>query len=428
MFSNTKFAVFASCLTLVMLAGTPLRAQEVPPQTAGLSTLKQAFDAAWARQPEGRSLDLQQEAAAAQRQQAASWLVAPPALEASGKTDQVAKNEGNREYALGVALPLWLPGERQRSGALAEANAKAVASRVLSARLRAAATVREAWWNWQRLMGERTLAVSRLDNFRQLAGDVERRVKAGDLALADQHQAAGAVAAAEAALAEADSNLAAASGQLRALTGATPLPAAADHPESVPALSAALSSDLADVALPDAAHPDISALSDQAEVARRAADLASVQRRENPELTLAVSRERGAFNEDWQQALTLGVRIPLGAESRNRAKVAQARAEAIETESRLQLERERLAADLEASRVRVESMRVQLVAAEKRARLAHESREFFDKSFRLGESDLPTRLRIELEAAEAENLAFRARIDLAAAISALRQALGLLPE
>ena len=55
-------------------------------------------------------------------------------------------------------------------------------------------------------------------------------------------------------------------------------------------------------------------------------------------------------------------------------------------------------------------------------------RSFFEKSFRLGESDLPTRLRIELEAVEAERQSTRARIDLAAAISALRQALGLLPE
>ena len=45
-----------------------------------------------------------------------------------------------------------------------------------------------------------------------------------------------------------------------------------------------------------------------------------------------------------------------------------------------------------------------------------------------GESDLPTRLRIEAEAADAERQAVRARIELAAAISAWRQALGLLPQ
>ena len=75
-----------------------------------------------------------------------------------------------------------------------------------------------------------------------------------------------------------------------------------------------------------------------------------------------------------------------------------------------------------------ESARAQMTAAEKRARLAQESRGFFEKSFRLGETDLPTRLRIELEATDAKRQAALARLDQAAAISSLRQALGLLPE
>ncbi|MBP9232709.1 MAG: transporter, partial [Phenylobacterium sp.] len=75
-----------------------------------------------------------------------------------------------------------------------------------------------------------------------------------------------------------------------------------------------------------------------------------------------------------------------------------------------------------------EAARARLDATEQRARLANESRGFFEKSFRLGETDLPTRLRIEAEAAEAEREAARARVELAASVSALRQALGLLPE
>ena len=77
---------------------------------------------------------------------------------------------------------------------------------------------------------------------------------------------------------------------------------------------------------------------------------------------------------------------------------------------------------------RTEAARTQVAAAERRAQLVRESRGFFDKSFRLGESDLPTRLRIEAEAADADRQAARARIELAASISAWRQALGLLPQ
>mgnify|MGYP000400545344 CR=1 FL=1 len=63
-------------------------------------------------------------------------------VDLAGKTDQLNKNQGNREYAAGVALPLWLPGERSRQGALADAESKAVDSRVTAAQLRTAAAVR----------------------------------------------------------------------------------------------------------------------------------------------------------------------------------------------------------------------------------------------------------------------------------------------
>jgi len=66
--------------------------------------------------------------------------------------------------------------------------------------------------------------------------------------------------------------------------------------------------------------------------------------------------------------------------------------------------------------------------AERRATLARETRGFFEKSFRLGETDLPTRLRIEAEAVEAKRALMRARIGLAQGISQWRQSLGLLPE
>jgi cobalt-zinc-cadmium efflux system outer membrane protein len=306
-------------------------------------------------------------------------------------------------------------------GALADAESRAVASRALSAQLRTATAVRDAWWGWHRARGEQLLARERLANARQISEDVRRRVKAGDLARADQHQAEGALAGAEATQAEADSALLAAARQVRALAGMLPAETAINTPETLPKLPS-------DFGAPETTHPGLAELFDRAEIARRSAELASVQTRSNPELLLATTRERDGFGDSYAQTMTIGVRIPFGSESRNRGKVGLARAEALEAEEHLRLERERLQADLEAADARVQAARSQLAAAEKRARLASESRGFFEKSFRMGETDLPTRLRIELEAVEAEKQANRARIDLAAAISALRQALGLLPE
>jgi cobalt-zinc-cadmium efflux system outer membrane protein len=309
---------------------------------------------------------------------------------------------------------------------LADAESKAMASRALAAQLRIAAAVREAWWTWQRARLEISLAQERLHSTQQLAGDVARRVKAGDLARSDQHQADGAMATAEVGLAEAKAALAVATQHVRALIGKMPeqtgLAVAGEAiPEPLPKVPA-------DFAAMDITHPAVIDLLDRADVARRGAELAAIQTRTNPELTLATTRDRGVSGDPYQQTVTLGIRFPFGSESRQRAKAGLARAEAIEAESQARLERERLIADLDAARDRVDSARDQLAAAEKRTRLGQESRGFFEKSFRLGETDLPTRLRIEIEASEAERQATRARIDFAAAISALRQAMGLLPE
>ena len=175
-------------------------------------------------------------------------------------------------------------------------------------------------------------------------------------------------------------------------------------------------------------HGELLALKDRASVAEGVAALAATQSRANPELTIATTRDRGASGETWQQTFTVGVRIPFGAGPRHDARTAAARAETIELQAQLNLERARLAGERDSAKARTESARLQLAAAERRAQLARESRGFFDKSFRLGETDLPTRLRIEAEAAEADRQAARSRIELAAAISAWRQALGLLPQ
>ncbi|MFN3296622.1 TolC family protein [Caldimonas sp.] len=411
-------ATVAACSIAVQAqpASTP-----AAPQTAAASlSLRQVFDAAWARQPESMALQARRDAARAQQSAANAWTPEPAALEISNKTDRLNRNQGARELEVGIAVPLWLPGERGRTAALAEAEGAAIESRATAARLRIAATVREAWWQWQRARIEVDSARDQLDNTRRIAADVARRTKAGDLARADQHQADGAVASAEANMAQAEAGLAAARQHLRALTGAAPA--------TSEAAASAAEPDPGTAATDMEAHAALLELKDRAAVAERTAALASTQSRANPELMLAFTRDRGAFGEAAQQTITLGVRIPFGGGPRYDARTANARAEATEAQAQLALERERVIAEREAAKVRVDASRSQLAAAERRAQLARESRGFFDKSFRLGETDLPTRLRIEAEAAEAERQAARARIELAAAISAWRQALGLLPQ
>ena len=393
------------------LLGSAANAQTSHPGTAPL-TLQTLFEQAWQRQPEAQSAALRREAVQATRSAAAAWTAEPVALELSTQTDRPGSNQGSREAEVGLALPLWLPGERARKAALADAEAQALDSRQRAAQLQLAATVREAWWAAQRAQADWALAQDRLNNAQRLAADVARRVRAGDLSRADQAQADSAVSQAEAALAEAQGSRDAALAALAAWgVQAVPDGALADAAEPEPAVP--------DATTAAAQHPAATDWQDQAEVARRAADLAAVQTRANPELTVAATRGREQAGDRYQQTFTVGLRVPLGGGDRAQAKQATARAAA---------ERDRLAADIAAAVARLKGTQAQRDALARHAALAQGTRGFVDKAFRLGEADGPTRLRVELEAAQAERQLARARIDAAAAISHLRQALGLLPQ
>jgi cobalt-zinc-cadmium efflux system outer membrane protein len=409
-----RWVLPSTLVTAVLVCGFPAQAHQLP---ADGERLKQGFEAAWARQPEQRAAALRRDSAAAGEAAAQRWSPEPPSLDLTAKSDRTTDNTGAREYEATIAVPLWLPRERSRSQATASAETDALEARLLAAKWRLAAEVRTAHWSYQRARLESSLALRRLENARQLAADVARRVRAGDLARSDAHQADGAVAAADGAAAEAAVALSRAAQEWTALTGRPALDSEDVVPEPTPPPTR-----------PTAVHPALRELTSRAELARRQAELAGAQTRANPELTVGVSRERAEFGERYAQALVVGVRIPLGAHSRSDSKIAAAAADQLEAEAQLALEQERIEAGVQAARDRAAALQGAVTAAERRSRLAAESRGFFEKSFRLGESDLPTRLRVELEATDAERQATRSRIDLAEAVSQLRQSLGLLPE
>ncbi|SFD52171.1 outer membrane protein, cobalt-zinc-cadmium efflux system [Paracidovorax konjaci] len=405
----------------------PQGALEINAQAAPGTPLSRLFEAAWAAQPEALAAGDRMRSAASRRQAAGQWTAEAPAVSLSAKTDRFNGREGAREYEAGVALPLWLPGERGRTARLAEAQERAERGRLEAARLRTAGSVREAWWQWLRARAGLEWARERLKSARDLASDVARRVQAGDLALVDRHQAVGAVASATAAMAEAEGALQVARLGLDALAPGAPaamelqgLPL--DAPGMVEPLPAGTAAGMA-----VDAHPALAEVRQKAEVARHTAELTAVQQRANPELSIATTRDRGARGEAYQQSLTVAVRIPFGGGSRYEARLATALAEATEAQAQSERDHARVRADIAAAYARHAAAQAQWDAARERETLAGATRGFMQKSFALGETDLPTRLRIEQEAADAGREALRARLDRDAAVSALNQALGFLP-
>ena len=379
------------------------------------TALANAYEQAWLRQPAAAAQTERQRAVAAQATAAGAWLAAPLALELGARSDRFNRNQGARELDVGIALPLWLPGERDGARAVAAAEGEVLSGRLAALRLTLAQLVREAWWGWQSARNEVELAAFREDSGRRLRDDVARRFQAGDLSRADFNQAEGAYALARAQRAEAEAGEALASYRLESLTGVA---VAATEVQSEPEPGGGNVAE----------HPALRDWQGRAELARRQLELARTQSRANPELAIATRSDRAADGEPLDRTWALSLRLPFGGGARHDARVATANAEAIEAEIGRERERERIERAAGAFRQQVAAARLQLAAAEERVQLARDNRGFYEKSFRLGESDLPTRLRIEAEAVEAERALGRARLALALGISQLRQALGLLPE
>ena len=434
---QTRISALAMVASLFCLS--PLKAQTTGAQAPDISqsdaqhltaapsklTLSTLLEAAWSRQPEAQSYTERLRAAESLRAANSAWTADAPAMLLQGKTDRPGSGAGGREVEVGVALPLWLPGQRQRAVALSDAQMLTLQGSLKAQRLQLAGLVREGWWQLQRTQTEMALAQTRVANAQQMARDVARRVKAGDLARADQHQAEGAVAQAESALAEAQGAYEVSLHALRGLTGRQDL-----LPENLAAVSEGdVSTPLPTSDAPaDDQHPLMAQALAQQSMVSAQADLAASSRRASPELTVLTTRSRGQTGDPYQQSITVGLRVPFGAGVRADARQAEALAAAQEAQAMTLQMRARLQAQAASALARLRGAQAQWQATHRQAQLAKESQNFFDKSFRLGETDLPTRLRIEQEAVQAQKALSRARIDVSAAWSAWWQAMGELPK
>lgn len=380
---------------------------------AQAQTLRDAVEKAWERQPAAQAQTFRTAELEARVKAASAWMPAPPSIGLSERSDRLNRRAGAREVEAELSVPLWLPGQRQRESTLAGAEQDLQRDALDSAKWKLAGEVREAYWQVRAADAERIAALRRLDDAAALSSDVERRLKAGDLARTDFNQAKGAEHSARGAANEADVRTARALLAFTTLTGLEALPSG----DEAPAANAP--------PLPE--HPALRQLDRAALAADARLRLAADNRRDNPELTLAYRRERSSNAEAYGGSVTLGIRIPLATEARNEPKVAAANAEYIEARTAHARLKDQLQAELLASQRELLQARAALVLAEERQRLAAENDQLLGKAFTLGEIDLATRLRAAAERYAADADVSRSRLEAGRAVSRLNQAFGVLP-
>lgn len=396
-----------SCAALAQPLTEPASAASARPPT-----LNQALDAAWQRSLEASEAHGQQRRAQAAQAAAGAWLAAPPSLELSQR--QGRRNSDSRETEVGVALPLWRPGQRAKAGQAAQAELAWAAAAEQAARLRLAGAVRES--AAALLAQESELQRTRLQRqlLQRLAEDVARRVQAGDLAPADALAAQADLAQAEAQDVEAQAGLQAQRAHWQLLTGL------ALAPDSATTLATTAPTSPDD-------HPELRLAGQDLERARRRVALAQAQRGDAPELGLSLRQERPGQGLGAQQAVALGLRIPFGTETHAGPRLAAALAEQDLAQTHEQRARTRLSAELELARLQLGSSKAQARLAQERAALLRQRATLIDMSFKAGESPLPELLRALNAAALAEAAAARQQLALGLAEARLQQAAGLLP-
>ena len=422
----------SACVIAASLAGGPVWAQPaaspgapqaalpaIPGPSAGSVTLRAALDAAWQRAVAARESDGQRRRAEADRTAAASLWAAAPSLEVSHRNDRLQRNAGRRETEIGVAIPLWLPGQRAARSSTADTAAALAGAAEQVARLQLAGELREAAWQLAALQAEAGQADSQAQALVQLEGDVERRVRAGDLARADALAARAEQLAASALQFDVRQRLQAARARWTLLTGLA----------AAPDLAATASVDAAPDSVPGAAapHPEQQLASLSVELARKRVDQLRLSRRDAPELTVGLRQDVPGRAEAPQGSLVVGLRLPFGTDDRNRPLEAAALAELDVAQAHAQRLRERLASDMATARDAQRSTQAQLEAETARARLLRERASLIEKSFRAGETPLPDLLRALAAAAQADSAAARQTAALGLARAHLQQTLGLLP-
>ena len=375
--------------------------------------LHDAFEKAWERQPLSQAQGYRAAELSARARAAKSWVPAPPSVGVRERSDRFNGNAGIREFETELAVPLWLPGQRDRQAALVNAETDLQRDTVAAARWKLAGEVRDAYWQARSAEGDAVVARRRLDDAATLAADVERRLKAGDLARTDFNQAKGAENAARAAVGESELRKTRAMQSFAVLTGLGVLPDGDEAPAATP--------------LPSADHPTLRALERTAAVADARVRQAAGDTRDSPELTLGWRRERSTSVDPYAATVTLGIRIPFATDSRNEPRIAAANAEFIEARTAIVRQRDIVEADTVASSHELAQARDALALAEERQRLAAENDQLLGKAFKLGEIDLATRLRIAAERYAADADVSRSRLELGRAASRLNQAFGVLP-
>lgn len=404
-----------------LIAGTSLSLSALAAEgTIVASDLRVASELAWKLHPEAATFDARDMQASAARELASNLTPEPGSISVSSRNDRYNSNLGQQEYEIELATPLWLPGQRAARSAQARTQIDEVMTKRAVLRWEIAGNVREAWWSLAAARNLHALAARRLETATALDSEIQARYRQGDVSRIDANLARAEVHASQAELFEAESTLSLAEQSFIALTGAT----APSLMQQEQLTTHSNQRSLMDTPL---SHPLIAKATNAVSSALARAKVLEQSQRAAPELALRMQRERSAADQPYANSLGIRLRIPFSSGAQTRELNAASQAENIQAEAEMLQLKTKVQRDLEQLLRLQQSQQRQFAIAEQSRELSLDNLSLAEKSFRLGETDLSSLLRIRAAAFSAESLLERQRLASAALISRLNQALGVLP-
>lgn len=376
-------------------------------------SLRATLDQAWETSPQAQTLEARRAESDAQIVAANSLLPGSPAVILSHRGDQLTNNAGLNEWEAGIALPIWLPGQRDARQRQAQAGKDSLEASIRALRLKLAGELRESIWQVRQIQAQIQLDEARARTAKKLADGVARRVRAGELARTDLNLAQNEWRTAQAAVLLSRTRLLQAQQTYATLTGMTALPD--DISESV-----------LPKPLPDD-HPLLEDARKAIETAQAQVRLAVESRRDNPELELGMRRERGSLNDPYADSVIISMRLPLSTDARNLSLISAAQTALVDAQSQYKRTRLTLEFQIQQAGQSLQATGQLLEMAQQQRAAAQENLELIQKSFDLGETDLFALLRARAAAFDAGQACNQQEIAQALSRARLNQALGVLP-
>lgn len=377
-------------------------------------SLSEVVSQAVSRNPKQQILKASSGIVDARNLQASSLLPAAPAVTLGHQNDIIGSNRNLNQWEVGLELPVWMPGQRVARESIARGAKNEWKSSRNSLALEIAGQVRDALWGINMISGDVELAESQYKTAQALQSDVEKRWKAGELAKTDVMMAENIILVAKTTLLSVQAELTHAEHRYWMLTGLKELPKSFE--ESLNQKQSI-----------DESHPWLAEVNAKIEVANGQRDLTRIERRENPQVLINARRERGAFDNLYNDSVGVSIRVPLDAQVRSAPMLANAEMDIAQAMSEREQRRLLLESTFHEAEHNLETIRSQITLVEQRYNLSQNGLQLAKKSFSLGESDLVSLLRSQSIAYEAERSLKSLRTQQQWNIARYNQSIGVLP-